>query len=146
MRAGSLASSGARHALVAIGEARARVAVAVDPPELEVLCESILLERVLVNLLRNADESLGDKPSGRVEVRAFPVEGGVRFEVADNGPGIDPAIAARLFEPLVTSKARGTGIGLALCRALVRAHGGSIEALAAPGGGALVWFVLPNDP
>jgi signal transduction histidine kinase len=126
-------------ALRELGETRAQIEQAVTPPELEVPCDPILLERVLVNLLRNAEEAL----AGRIEVRVFVAEGAVELDVSDDGPGLDPALAARVFEPLVTGKQTGSGLGLALCRAIVRAHGGTLEATRAPSGGALFRVVLP---
>ncbi|MRG93003.1 HAMP domain-containing sensor histidine kinase [Polyangium spumosum] len=119
------------------------IEVSVTPPELEVACDPILLERVLVNLLLNAREALEGRASGRITLRAWAAGAAVIVDVEDDGPGIDPAIAARLFEPSVTSKPTGTGLGLALCRTIVRGHGGTIEALAAPSGGALFRITLP---
>lgn len=119
--------------------------VEVSPPDLELTCDAILIERVIVNLLVNAREALEGRASGTVALRARAVDAAVVVEVEDDGPGIDPAVAARIFEPSVTSKPRGTGIGLALCRTIVQAHGGTIEALAAPSGGALFRITLPAN-
>jgi two-component system sensor histidine kinase HydH len=86
------------------------------------------LRQVFVNLLDNAVDAAG--PSGRVEVRGEPgPAGGGRYRVVveDSGPGIDPSVRQRLFEPLITTKVKGIGLGLALVRRIVERHGGTIQ-------------------
>jgi signal transduction histidine kinase len=116
----------------------------VTPPELSVVCDPLLLERVLDNLLRNAVEALAGR-GGKVIARARAEGGRVLFEVEDDGPGLSPAIADRIFDPLVTGKAYGTGLGLPLCRIIVQAHGGAIEVGPRTGGGTVVRFWLPEE-
>ena len=70
----------------------------------------------------------------------------ISVSVADNGPGLDPAIAAKLFEPFNTSKKDGMGIGLSVCRSIVHEHGGTIDAMANPGGGVVFTVTLPMGP
>lgn len=86
------------------------------------------IEQVLLNLVLNAGDA-APKPGGTVIVRAKCVPTGVRVEVEDNGGGVDPSVHARLFEPFVTTKevGKGTGLGLAVCRGIVEAAGGSIH-------------------
>jgi two-component system NtrC family sensor kinase len=101
------------------------------------------LQQVLSNLIRNAAEAAG--PGGRVTVE---VEGGaeeVRVAVRDTGRGLDATARDRLFEPFFTTKDRGTGLGLALSRAIARAHGGDIEAAGAHGEGAVFTLRLPRQ-
>jgi len=119
-----------------------QVDVLVSPPDLEASCDPVLVERVLVNLLSNARDAVCG--AGRIAVRAHRQSDDVMIEVEDDGPGIDPSIASRLFEPRVTTKSTGTGLGLAVCRAIAIAHGGTIEALVAPSGGALFRITLPS--
>jgi len=126
-------------------DVNATIEVRVTPPELELTCDPILVERVIVNLLLNARDALEGRAAGHIAVRARAAEEMVVVEVEDDGPGIDPAIAAWIFEPSVSNKPRGTGLGLALCRTIVNAHGGTIEALAAPSGGALFRITLPAN-
>ena len=102
------------------------------------------LRQVLANLVRNAADAAG--PRGRVTVRVKEEPAGVRVEVEDTGPGIDEGSAARLFEPFFTTKERGTGLGLAVSRAIARAHGGDVDGETLPGGGARFTLRLPSDP
>jgi signal transduction histidine kinase len=99
------------------------------------------LRQVLVNLVRNAAEAAGS--GGVVEVRVAERDGSAEVEVEDSGPGIPPERRARLFEPFFTTKPRGTGLGLAVSRAIARAHGGELAADAARAGGARFALRLP---
>ena len=101
-----------------------------------------LLEEVLTNLLRNAREAIGS--GGRVELRAARGrQGGVELAVDDDGPGIPEGALSGLFKPFHTTKATGTGIGLALCRKIAVEHGGEITAGSSALGGARFALELP---
>jgi two-component system, NtrC family, sensor kinase len=100
------------------------------------------LRQVLVNLVRNAAEAAG--PGGRVAVRVSGDAASVRVDVEDDGPGIGDAAAARLFEPFFTTKDRGTGLGLAVSRAIARAHGGDVTGETRASGGACFTLRLPR--
>lgn len=128
-----------------------RLAVA----DLTVGMSSLNLERVFVNLILNARQALRGR-GGRLCVSAAAVAGRARIEVADTGPGIPPAILDRLFQPFVTCRPaapagdpgdatprKGTGLGLCICRDLVRAAGGEITAASVPGQGATFRIDLP---
>jgi nitrogen fixation/metabolism regulation signal transduction histidine kinase len=101
------------------------------------------LRRVLRNLVKNACEA--QPGGGRVTITTRPgaAPGTVAIEVADEGPGMDPATVARVFEPGFSTKGRGSGVGLTVSRRVVEQHGGSIDIETAPGRGTRVTVVLP---
>ncbi len=105
------------------------------------------LTQVLLNLVLNAGSAIASakKRDGVVTVRARSQADRVRIEVEDDGPGIDPKVRGRLFEPFVTTKevGEGTGLGLAVCRGLVESAGGEIGVDASYTGGARFYMVLP---
>lgn len=108
--------------------------------------DEIHVQQVLVNLLRNAIDAMDDAPPGvprRIEVGLEHDADTVTVQVADFGPGIAGADLERVFEPFHTTKAQGLGVGLAICRRLIEAHGGSLHAAQRPGGGAVFHFTLP---
>jgi signal transduction histidine kinase len=103
------------------------------------------IQQVLTNLLGNA---LKFTPAGgRVTAALAGIPGGVRFEVADTGPGVAPVDAERVFEAYWTrghTRASGAGLGLFISRGIVEAHGGRMGLTSTPGGGATFWFELPG--
>lgn len=109
-----------------------------------VLADRVQIQQVLINLMRNAIEAMRDSPKRELTVRAFEDGTGmVSVEVADTGPGIAEEVAARLFQPFVTSKPTGMGVGLSICRRIVEAHGGEISLTRNDDGGATFRFSLP---
>jgi signal transduction histidine kinase len=106
--------------------------------------DGLMMERVLLNLLLNAAEAVGG--SGTVFVRAWRCEqqGGVRIEIADTGPGIEPEILPKIFNPFFTTKDSGTGLGLAIVQRLVECHGGAIAASNGADGGAVFTILIPK--
>ena len=119
---------------------RCDVAMPDDLPRLMV--DRVHIQQVLINLIRNAFEALGE--TGSVVVSAQRDGAMLRMSVVDNGPGIAPAQQEAVFEPFVSSKATGMGLGLAICRTIVEAHGGRLWCEAAPGGGSAFYFTLPT--
>jgi signal transduction histidine kinase len=114
-----------------------------EEPELPTLqADETLLQLALENLVRNAVQS---SPSGgQVHVAVGSVPGGVRLTVEDEGPGVSPADAQRVFEPFFTTRTTGTGLGLAVVRRVVLAHGGTVSVGQRPGGGAHFELRLPR--
>ncbi|HVQ10071.1 MAG TPA: ATP-binding protein [Allosphingosinicella sp.] len=110
--------------------------------------DSVQIRQVLVNLLRNALEAMaGREAAGAARVTistGLRPDGMVEFSISDTGPGLSPEVRERLFEPFFTTKTNGMGIGLSVCRRLIEAHGGTIEADSAPGAGATFRFRLPR--
>ncbi len=103
------------------------------------------LVQVLLNLLLNARQALGDAPGGSIRVGTGAGEEGVFARVADDGPGIPPQIRERIFDPFFTTKApdEGTGLGLAIAWDIVREHRGTIEVASPLEGGTAFRVVLP---
>jgi two-component system sensor histidine kinase HydH len=99
------------------------------------------MRQVLENLLRNALDAA--PPEAPVEIVASTEPAGLVFTVRDRGPGIPPGDLERIFEPFVTGRVRGTGLGLAVARRIVDLHGGRISVRNRDGGGAEFRVVLP---
>lgn len=97
----------------------------------------------LTSLLENALQAVDGQDGGCIELAARRSEGTLLLAVKDNGRGMDPATAARLFEPFYTTRSEGTGLGLAIARGVARAHGGGIDAVSNPGAGAEFILSLP---
>ena len=95
-----------------------------------------------MNLVTNGVEA--SSPAGEVTVRVSRADGAVLIVVEDTGPGVDPATARRLFEPLITTKDRGIGLGLALVKRIVERHDGTVGYEPRPGGGARFTVRLPS--
>jgi signal transduction histidine kinase len=108
-----------------------------------VLADRVQVQQVLLNLVRNAAEALDGHPRPRLGVTSQPRgDGRVEVLVSDNGPGVAPEIAERLFQPFATGKPDGMGLGLAISRGIVEAHGGELVLAPSPGGGATFRFSL----
>jgi two-component system, OmpR family, sensor histidine kinase KdpD len=108
--------------------------------------DDVLVEQILINLLENAVKYTS--PGTTMEVRAWAEEDRVMVEVADRGPGLAAGDESRIFEKFyrgTTRDSRGAGLGLAICRAIVEAHGGRIWAQNRPDGGAAFRFFLPIE-
>ncbi len=125
---------------------RAWVDVQADPAMPAVRCNPVEIQQVLVNLIVNAIEAMSATPvrDRAIRVRIAPDDGaGLVVEVSDRGPGVDTTLAARIFDPYVTSKPAGLGMGLMISRTLVESHGGQLRHLRLRGGGATFRFTLP---
>jgi two-component system sensor kinase FixL len=132
-------------ALATIGGAEADVEFRQDvSPSLAVLGDPIQIQQVLLNLMRNAIESMQEREERCLCVSAAPHGDMVEIVVRDTGPGIDPATGAQLFEPFNSTKADGMGVGLSICRTIVEAHGGRIWASRPDGPGAAFHLTLPS--
>ena len=133
-------------AALALSDARERgvqVAMQCDRDLPPVVIDRIQIQQVALNLIRNAIEAM-DGSLRRILTLTVRRNGAMAaFSVADTGPGISPEVAERLFQPFVTSKASGMGIGLSISRTIVEAHGGTITAHPNHGGGTVFEFTLP---
>src|SRR3954469_8720527 len=134
-------ASAACDSLATIAEAQGVSVVQEIPPEIELPLERSRIERAFVNLVGNALEAMPE--GGEVRISARTIEGAVLVQVQDTGPGIAPEIRSQLFQPFVTGKRNGLGLGLALSRQTVLEHGGDMWVDSVPGRGARFIFRLP---
>jgi C4-dicarboxylate-specific signal transduction histidine kinase len=117
-----------------------------DDDARRVLVNRVQIQQVIVNLIRNACEAMADQDSPQVTLATKTLgDGMVEVSVADIGPGISADIAGRLFEPFVSTKHDGMGMGLSISRSIVEAHDGQLIAEPNPGGGTIFRFTLPSD-
>jgi two-component system sensor kinase FixL len=107
-------------------------------------CDSVQVQQVLINLIQNAVAAMTDqKPSERrLVIRTAPGDGVVQVSVIDTGCGLPPELRERVFEPFMTTKPDGLGIGLSICRGIIESHGGRITATANPDKGTTFRFTL----
>ncbi|MBN8925649.1 MAG: PAS domain-containing sensor histidine kinase [Rhodospirillales bacterium 69-11] len=130
-------------ALVGAKERGVAVSLHAEPGLPTVLVDRVQIQQVLLNLIRNAVEAMEGSAERRLVVEASRFESMVVVMVSDTGTGIPPAIEAQLFQPFVTTKREGMGIGLSVCRTIVEAHGGRLWAEPNPAGGTIFRFTLP---
>jgi PAS domain S-box-containing protein len=121
-------------------------AVAVHGDFVPVMGDEVLLRQAFSNLCRNALEACteaGVPPTITIDGTLDRAQRVVRIAVIDNGPGVDPAVAPRIFMPFVTTRARGTGLGLALVQKIIVTHNGRVTVQPEPGGGTRFIVSLP---
>jgi len=138
-----------RLALVGIIAPAPAIEIRTDPAAASALFDKVQIEQVVFNLVRNAIEAMeATESTGRraLTVATKPAPGNmVEVSIADTGPGLPLDIRAKLFEPFVTTKASGLGIGLSICRVIIEAHGGRLQAEDNPEGGTIFRFTLPHS-
>jgi two-component system sensor kinase FixL len=120
------------------------VSFRLDPRAEQVVADRIQIQQVLVNLIRNAVDVLAESPGAReIAIETQQLEDGVvEISIADSGAGLASEVREHLFQPFVTTKPKGMGLGLSICRTIVEAHGGKIAADARAGGGTVFRFTL----
>ncbi len=139
------------------GDAPAPRRTFADGPDIRLEADGGLLVQALGNVIRNALEAMAESQSPRKELRLevsrrrCRVPGGTQadrvvFAVSDTGPGIPGEVMERVFNPFFTTRATGTGLGLAIVHRIVDAHGGHVNVLNRPEGGATVELCLPLSP
>ena len=122
---------------------RVEVRLSEDAPN--ALLDKVQIQQVLMNLMRNAVEAMAGAERRELAVATCgSADEMVEFSVADTGAGIAPEVREKLFQPFVTSKTTGMGVGLSLCRSIVEAHGGRLWAEDNPTGGATFRFTVPS--
>lgn len=136
-----------------VGPAHAVVRLDLAPDLPKVLADRIQIQQVVINLIRNAQDAMEDRSTtvatgraasvGLIEMRAQPADFDmVLVTVSDTGAGVEPELLEKMFEPLYTTKPDGAGVGLAVCRSIIHAHGGRIWAENNDHGGVDVHFTL----
>jgi two-component system sensor kinase FixL len=119
-----------------------------DPGLPEITVDVVQIQQVILNLLRNGVDAVRQAPAERrrLLLRAgLAREREIRFEIIDQGEGVDEAVRPRLFTPFFTTKSAGMGMGLAISRSIITGHGGVLDYHNNAGGGATFWFTLPTD-
>lgn len=117
-----------------------------DPVADQVYVQQIQIEQVVLNLVRNAIEAMGEIPRENRSLTIGSAQAGgdrVRLTVADSGPGLSPEVADSLFNPFVTTKPQGMGLGLSVSTGIVESHGGQLTVESKPGRGVVFSFTLP---
>ena len=130
-----------------VNDIRIRVEHDEDLPQ--VACDPVQIQQVLLNLIRNAIDATNEAVAANREIslRARKDESGaIEISVEDHGIGISPQVAESLGNPFYTTKSSGTGLGIAISRSILRAHGGRLAHRPTPDGGATVFFTLPAMP
>lgn len=129
---------------VAASERRDEVEVRVEAREtVTVPADAYYLRQSLENLVRNAREAMEGQADARVVLHVARVGSSGVVRVEDNGPGIPPDRLATIFEPFVSTKGKGMGLGLSICREIVEAHDGRLEVQSTPGRGTTFRVNLP---
>lgn len=111
----------------------------------DVLIDHVQIEQVILNFVRNAIDAVRGLPPERQTIRitTFVRDDNVVLEVADQGEGVPPSLRARVFDPYVSSKPQGMGMGLSISKSIIEAHDGRIGLISPDTGGAIFWFSLP---
>ena len=118
-----------------------------DPHASRVFVDRTQVQQVLINLMRNAVEAMAASDRRELEVSTCLLDDEtIEIAVADSGPGLPSEVADHLFEPFVSTKRNGMGLGLSICRSIVEAHGGRLWANPGPDGGTIFCFTLAALP
>lgn len=117
-------------------------AASVLPP---VVVDRVQIQQVVINLIRNAVEAMEQSVTKRLDIAVAPESDQIRIDIADCGTGLPEEVASRLFQPFVTTKDSGMGLGLSICKDIVETHGGRLWAYANEPSGTVFSFTLPTD-
>ena len=118
--------------------------LSLDPQADQVFADRVQIQQVLLNLIRNGIDAMENMPRRALVISSdLNEEGWTRVSVTDSGGGITDAVREKLFQPFMTTKPQGMGVGLSISRSIIEAHGGRIWAETNPGGGTIFRFTLP---
>ena len=130
-------------ALIGVAELGIDIRIDIDDRIGGVLVDKVQIQQVLVNLIRNAIEALTDAPTRRLTIAAVPMaDQMVEVSVIDTGSGLDAEVESKLFQPFVSTKNAGMGLGLSICQTIIEAHDGTIWHDQPVGGGTAFRFTL----
>ncbi len=124
-------------------ESNPSVRLALCPQPLPIMADAALLRQVIHNLVVNAQDATLDVPGAMIQISTALHANGIILAVSDNGPGFPPEMLARAFEPYVTGKTKGTGLGLAVVKKIIEEHGGTVHAENLEPHGARLCVTLP---
>jgi signal transduction histidine kinase len=122
----------------------ARITVEIDGPDVTIDADAELVRATVLNLLINAAQAMAGNGTIAISVSHGPASAVI--DIRDSGPGIPAGMSEQVFEPFVTTKARGGGLGLPIARRTAELHGGSLALVSAAGGGMLLRLTLPVRP
>lgn len=129
--------------LVGAREGGIEWAIDIEPGVGDVLADRVQIQQVMVNLMRNAIEAMEHSPAKSLSIRARALNADqAEVSVADTGPGIAPAVRDQLFQPFTSTKGKGMGLGLSICRTIIEAHGGRLSVESGDEGGTVFRFTL----
>ncbi len=129
--------------LIGAAETGVKVRVMLEPALPPVAIDKVQIQQVLINLIRNAVEAMQTSPTRILSITTGPGEDEfLQVSIADTGPGLSDEVAAKLFQPFVTTKKSGMGVGLTICQSIIEGHGGRIWASANESGGVTFRFRL----
>jgi signal transduction histidine kinase len=134
-------------ALAVVGAERpnVRVELRLHPQASTALIDKIQIQQVLLNLIRNAIEAMAGRPRQALVIATLPSDNAmVELSVADNGPGLPAEVRAKLFQPFVTTKSAGMGVGLSICHSIVEEHGGRMWVEDNSEAGTVFRFTVPQ--
>jgi signal transduction histidine kinase len=120
---------------------RLTTSIADLPP---IMCDLGQISQVLLNLITNARDALRDRPDAAIDLRLGSAEGHAVLTISDNGPGIPPEVLDKIFQPFITTKKKGNGLGMAICYGIIESHKGSISIDSGPERGTTISIRLPQ--
>lgn len=123
---------------------RIRLVTAIDDLP-AIMCDLGQINQVLLNLITNARDALRDRPEATISLGLRAEGGQAILTIADNGPGIPPEVLDKIFQPFITTKKKGNGLGMAICYGIIESHRGHIQIDSSPEQGTMITITLPMN-